>query len=214
MLLTYSMNAIISIFGYLQFRQRTAQDITQNFSPYDKIVTFGRVAFCFVLLLSYPLLIVPCRATINKIIWSKTGLNNSSNLLGLISNEQRSGPSKVFWAFQTLLLVGSSYLLAWVVPQVNMVWGIVGAVGCTALIYILPPAFYLRVRGRNEKVGVGKRVFPVLLLLVGVVMLVVGTYEAVRNIVAPYQVAPVKTPFSDGSNSSVYGTLASRACHS
>ena len=32
-----------------------------------------------------------------------------------------------------------------------MVWGFVGAIGSTIMIYILPPAFYLRVRIHPER---------------------------------------------------------------
>ena len=77
-------------------------DITQNYSPLDKIITFGRVAFCFVLLLSYPLLIVPCRATINKIIWSSNCRTDKeylssykSRIMRWVSNSHHSGPNTV-----------------------------------------------------------------------------------------------------------------------
>ena len=79
-------------------------DITQNYSPLDKIITFGRVAFCFVLLLSYPLLIVPCRATINKIIWSSNCRTDKeclssykSRIMRWTSNSHHNGPNTVRW---------------------------------------------------------------------------------------------------------------------
>ena len=35
--------------------------------------------------------------------------------------------------------------------QVNMIWGFVGSLGCTVLVYIIPPVFYLRVRKHPER---------------------------------------------------------------
>ena len=42
-----------------------------------------------------------------------------------------------------------------------------------------------QVRGGEEKLSFQKKLFPTMLLVVGVLMLVVGIYQAVRNIVAP-----------------------------
>ena len=51
----------------LQFRRYTDQDITKNYAHDDIVITAGRAALAFVLLLSFPLLVVPCRQTLNKV---------------------------------------------------------------------------------------------------------------------------------------------------
>ena len=50
-----------------QFRKFTDQDITKNYPHEDILVNAGRVALALTLLLSFPLLIFPCRAVINKV---------------------------------------------------------------------------------------------------------------------------------------------------
>ena len=50
-----------------QFRKFTDQDITKNYPHEDTLVNAGRVALALTLLLSFPLLIFPCRAVINKV---------------------------------------------------------------------------------------------------------------------------------------------------
>ena len=50
-----------------QFREFTDQDITKNYPHKDNLVNAGRVALALTLLLSFPLLIFPCRAVINKV---------------------------------------------------------------------------------------------------------------------------------------------------
>ena len=195
--ITYAMNIIISFFGYSQFRKYTDQDITTNYSSNDNIVTCGRVAFCLVLLLSYPLLIVPCRASINKMIW--TVEDTPLKILSYVSKQEANGPNRVCWFLETMMIVGTSFILAYLVPQVNMVWGVVGAVGCTMSIYILPPAFYLRVRRHPAKADF-KKVFAILLLIMGFFMLIAGMYQAIINIVSPLHVInPPKCIHNDTS---------------
>uniref|UniRef100_A0A069DMQ8 Putative sodium-coupled neutral amino acid transporter 11 n=1 Tax=Clytia hemisphaerica TaxID=252671 RepID=A0A069DMQ8_9CNID len=180
--LTYLMNFIVSFFGYFQFRRFTDQDITRNYASDDYVVTVGRAALCVLLVLSYPLLIVPCRATLNKIFWHPN--EPTPQCLLKISNPTLTGPNKIVWFIESLILVGTSFLLAYLVPQVNMVWGFVGSVGCTFLIYIIPPAFYLRVRRHPLKPDV-KKVSAICLLIVGVLLLVAGLYQSIMNIISP-----------------------------
>ena len=65
-----------------------------------------------------------------------------------------------------------------------MIWGMVGAVGCTLIIYILPPTFYLKVRAHPEKPDV-KQVFACILLVCGIFLLFAGAYQSVMNIIDP-----------------------------
>jgi len=182
---TYLMNFCVSFFGYFQFRQFTDQDITKNYASDDYVVTCGRAALCCLLILSYPLLIVPCRATLNKMIWHAD--TTPSKLIILISDNRVKGPNKLVWFIETILMVGTSYLLAYLIPQVNMIWGFVGSLGCTTLIYILPPAFYLRVRKHPERAD-AKKIGAWLLLVTGIFMFVAGLYQSVMNIVSPLKV--------------------------
>lgn len=69
-----------------QFRKFTDQDITKNYPHEDTLVNAGRVALALTLLLSFPLLIFPCRAVINKLIWrieSRTLLQSQPSLTSL-----------------------------------------------------------------------------------------------------------------------------------
>lgn len=187
--LTCIMNFAVSFFGYFQFRKYTAQDITRNYAHDDIVITAGRAALALVLLLSFPLLIVPCRQTLNKMIWShertrRWDLIGASSFVKSLSNHKLNGPTKLVWFLETFLLVFSACGLAYVVPQVNMLWGLVGAIGCTLIIYVLPPAFYLKVRHHPENPD-AKQIFAWLLLIIGIFLLGAGTYTSVVNIVDP-----------------------------
>ena len=57
----------VGFISSFQFRKYTDEDITKNYDNNDIVVSCGRAALCLLLITSYPLLIVPCRATINKV---------------------------------------------------------------------------------------------------------------------------------------------------
>ena len=63
---TFDIKATL-LYLLFQFRKFTCQDITKNYPPKDILVNAGRVALALTLLLSFPLLIFPCRAVINKV---------------------------------------------------------------------------------------------------------------------------------------------------
>ena len=61
-------NTLLKFLLYFQqFRQYIDQDITRNYRHDDFLVNIGRVALALTLLLSFPLLIFPCRAVINRV---------------------------------------------------------------------------------------------------------------------------------------------------
>ena len=67
-----------------------------------------------------------------------------------------------------------------------MVWGFVGSIGSALTIYILPPAFYLRVRIHPPRPDL-KQIAAWCLMVMGIVVLMVGTYQSVVNVVHPIQ---------------------------
>ncbi|XP_068670207.1 uncharacterized protein [Montipora foliosa] len=187
--ITYVLNVLVSFFAVFQFRQFTDQDITKNYPHRDFLVNVGRVALALTLLLSFPLLIFPCRAVINRLIWrieNRSLLQSQPSIKSFeyLSNVTGTGPSRLMWLFETGFLVFFGYILAYYIPQVAMVWGFVGAIGSTIMIYILPPAFYLRVRIHPERPDL-KQVAAWGLMLTGFGVLIVGTYQSFVNVIDP-----------------------------
>lgn len=211
MALTYVLNLLVSFFGFFQFRQYIDQDITRNYRHDDFLVNIGRVALALTLLLSFPLLIFPCRAVINRLIWrieSKTLLQSQPSTApsrSHLSNATRTGPSRVMWLLETGLLVFLGYILAYYIPQVAMVWGFVGAIGTTIMIYILPPAFYLRVRIHPPRPDL-KQIAAWGLMLTGLAVLIVCTYQSFANVIDP--IPKVVRPHGV-SNSTLHATASS-----
>ena len=85
-----------------------------------------------------------------------------------------------------------------------MVWGFVGAIGTTIMIYILPPAFYLRVRIHPPRPDL-KQIAAWGLMLTGLAVLIVGTYQSFANVINP--IPKVVRPHGL-SNSTLHGTVS------
>lgn len=77
-----------SLSYFPQFRQYIDQDITRNYRHDDILVNVGRVALALTLLLSFPLLIFPCRAVINR-VWHNLVLLDLSRLALAIRGRSR-----------------------------------------------------------------------------------------------------------------------------
>ena len=89
--------------------------------------------------------------------------------------------------------------------QVAMVWGFVGAIGTTIMIYILPPAFYLRVRIHPPRPDL-KQIAAWGLMLTGLAVLIVCTYQSFANVIDP--IPKVVRPHGV-SNSTLHATASS-----
>ena len=180
--ISFFINAVMSFFGYFQFRKFTDQVITKNYANNDIIITCGRAALCCTVLLNFPLLFLPVRLTLNKMIWGRR--MRVTRLMVILSNDKMDGPNRFTHFMETLLLVITMYLLAYAIPHITIIWGFVGAVGCTSLMYIVPPVFYLRVRNPS-KGDRCKTLCAICLLVIGVILLVAGLYQAVMNLMHP-----------------------------
>ncbi|KAK3753308.1 hypothetical protein QZH41_015244, partial [Actinostola sp. cb2023] len=104
-----------------QFRNFVDQDITKNYAHDNIVITVGRCALSLTLLLSFPLLIFPCRDVMNRLIWKEhTPLIASisvSRTMNYISNTTLTAPSRLVWFIETVFLVFVSYALAYYIPQ-------------------------------------------------------------------------------------------------
>lgn len=58
----------LGLFGYLYARSKTAGNILNNFPSDDPIISIGRLALVCTLLMNFPLLVLPCRSTIQRTI--------------------------------------------------------------------------------------------------------------------------------------------------
>jgi amino acid permease len=110
----------IGIVGYLTFGNMI--DFPSNVIskyPNSGLITGGQLAISLLVLCSYPLQCHPCRASIEKIFWSRPLAPKEFNLV-------------------TICLLVCSYLIAITISDLSTILAIVGATGSTTICHLLP----------------------------------------------------------------------------
>ena len=115
----------IAVAGYLFTGDKVCDSIFSNFDRRDFLCTLGRVAVIVSLILSYPLLIMPCRGVV-------------FDLCGLDDNAREVSHSAT-----TLAIVAISCLCAVLAPNVAVVWSLAGSTVTIWISFTLPSLFFL-----------------------------------------------------------------------
>jgi amino acid permease len=118
---------IIGVFGYLTFGSHVSSNIIGMY-PDSGFVTGGQLAIAMLVLLSYPLQLHPCRASMNKVLSGDTVMDTKRFVTITIC---------------TMIL---SYIVAISVSNLSTVLSVVGATGSTTICYILPGLFYYKMK--------------------------------------------------------------------
>ncbi|CAG8605924.1 4742_t:CDS:2 [Ambispora leptoticha] len=160
----------IGIMGYLSFGDDVFPNIITQYKT-NMIVTIGRVAIVIHVLFTYPLQAHPCRACLDKIISSCSGwrqssnVNSTENLLNVQRDKVPPTTSHQKYILMTTGILVSSYLIAMVVSQLDLVLAFVGSTGSTTISFILPGIFYYKIH--EEHAWTKKKILSVCLAAYG-----------------------------------------------
>lgn len=246
-LLCFVGYSLIGIFGYLNFRENTQEDVLSNYCLIDNPDVMMSIAFSFIILaltFSYPMNVLPSRATLHiiskrismSILPTKDEhimINNSDNkcnkdfiipsslyepimemeapteeetdtedtfleedqtqisLFTDSSNQEDSHPhvedetklSTIRNFMLTSFISGSSLLIAIYVPDISLIFGLMGSSASSVICYITPAMFYFyTLKFMNEEINIDHawkdklKCFCVgIFLLIGIVTGVLGT---------------------------------------
>jgi amino acid permease len=128
------------------------------------------------------------------------------------------------WISETWILFASTFICASYISNVGLVWNFVGSIGGTLILYIFPPAFFLRLRymrythrSRTEGLsvrsqynwsGVVREGVAAVIMVTGLLLLVAENYSAFEAILTQSH-APTglcyQSKCSSFSNSSYFG---------
>ena len=190
----------VGMLGYMYALDGTCGSILENLPKDDWLVHVGRAGLILTLLLSFPLLVLPCRRAIQRVLFTPP-VNNSldggveveaGNVVGNafdetmqlqtpspeqekkpIANRDRTG--RVFHTVATILIVVTALVTALFVPGIEQVWTFVGATVGIGIAFILPTAIYIMLRGRHLARSNARRVGAILLLALSIIFSVVCT---------------------------------------
>mmetsp|Transcript_75929 Transcript_75929/g.158350 ORF Transcript_75929/g.158350 Transcript_75929/m.158350 type:complete len:588 (-) Transcript_75929:124-1887(-) len=181
MLLCLFVYLVMGIAGFLAFGEETAGNVLVNLQPklceLDLIVVSGFTCMAFAVTMAFPLNIFPIRFTVETAIFFKWPHLNTPSTRFLIG-------------FTT---VAASLLVAVIVPEINLVFELIGATTGSFVCFIGPGLmiFKLVPGGLNS----GPRLNGAILIVVGCLFLTLGTYSSILDVIAqwtqPTAAAPV-----------------------
>ncbi|XP_065904245.1 probable sodium-coupled neutral amino acid transporter 6 [Dysidea avara] len=190
---------LVSIFGYLQFRNCTDSDVIKGYPSNDGLIVAARIALFFTLLFSYPVLMNPCRDAVNGIILLFLRNCTRSRWFAFKEEDQLVEPltsnvllmSKTMWFMETWILFAVTFVSASNITDVSKVWDFVGSIGGCLILYVLPPIAFLKIRYQHYRHLHGhsrrwwrtpKDMAAFCLTLIGLILLAVENYQAVIDV--------------------------------
>lgn len=146
---------MIGYCGIFTFGLAIKDNVIDNLNKTDISVFICRLAVAALVALSYPLQVHPARICFQNIV---------ANFLPDI---RKSTP----WHFIiTFIICSITYIVAFLVTNLGIVYSIVGATGSVTICYILPGLFYSKLYWKHT--WFGKKFFAVLLVVMGVLLMI------------------------------------------
>jgi len=152
----------VGLFGYIAFcTQPFTGNILLSFEPSitSELIKLG---FVFSVAFSFPLVIFPCRASLNSLLFRRVYTHEPSvNYL----------PESRFRCL-TIAIVSISLLIGILVPNIEFVLGIVGSTIGVMICLIFPTIFFISISSKNTN----ERLVAQGILIIGVWIMILGTY--------------------------------------
>lgn len=156
--------AVVASFGFLTFGEACDGSILNNYSTKDTLMSLSRVAVVISLVTSYPLCFTGVR-------------DGTMDLMG-VKEENRSNSLHNSLTTGLLSIVT---IVAFLSRDLCFIFSLSGATVGTALIYLLPTLMFMRCAKEMPELH-KETPFVVATGLLGVVMSVIGTVQAVKQI--------------------------------
>jgi len=166
-----AFSGIIGMAGYLRFGSEVEGDILLNFSKGTsrRTLLISNVAYGFVLTASFAFIIVPCRHAAVDILSLR---RRSTAVVG-------EGWAAVPFHKVTFGILGICGVVAWLVPNLADMLQFVGVRATMALAFILPCAFRLELKRRQEGISIlsPSNALPLMLITFGCGVIACSTFD-------------------------------------
>lgn len=152
----------VGLFGYIAFcTQSFTGNILLSFEPSvtSELIKLG---FVFSLAFSFPLVIFPCRASLNSLLFRRVHTHEPS--INYLSESR--------FRCLTIAIVSISLTIGILVPNIEFVLGIVGSTIGVMICLIFPAVFFISINSKNTN----ERLVAQSILIIGVWIVVLGTY--------------------------------------
>ncbi|XP_050499175.1 putative sodium-coupled neutral amino acid transporter 10 [Diabrotica virgifera virgifera] len=178
----------VGIFGYIAFVNKPfTGNILLSFEP-GFISHLMKVGFIFSVAFSFPLVIFPCRASLYSCLY-KEGYSVHEGSINYIPEGKFKGI--------TILIVGVSLVMGILIPNIELVLGLVGSTIGVMICVLFPVICFICITQKNTN----EKIIAQFLLMIGVFVMVVGTYKNLQTVdnlepiiitVKPIEFDPVK----------------------
>ncbi|KXS21281.1 hypothetical protein M427DRAFT_142400 [Gonapodya prolifera JEL478] len=146
--------ALVGTAGYAGVGDGVGSNVVQSYPPSHPLSLLAHLAIGLFALVSIPLQIAPCRASVLSALHalnpSPVSLPDDSSESLAASSARDQAAQAQFVTVTTAILAGV-WAVAAAVSRLDVVLGVVGATGSVALCYILPPVFYLSLHPRRTR---------------------------------------------------------------
>jgi len=140
----------LGLFGYLAFLDKTEGNILQNYSADNIPIQIGALTIAISVVFYIPLNTHPCRITIDWMI------TTYFQCAGKVSIEIR-------YLVETIILDGLALIIAIAVPNIVVVFGLLGATATALCCYVMPGLLYIKAANLR---WFSKAAFPPLFLAI------------------------------------------------
>lgn len=152
----------VGLFGYIACcTQPFTGNILMSFepSPSSEVI---KLFFVFSVAFSFPLVIFPCRASLNSLLFRRAYLHESTS----------SYMPETRFRFLTFVIVSISLIMGILIPNIEFVLGIVGATIGVMICLIFPATFFISISSKNTN----ERLLAQIIAFVGLLIMILGTY--------------------------------------
>lgn len=166
-------NWAIGIFGYFHFGSQIAENATSDVLQAATTLTFvykcSSLVMGIVLILTFPLLLDPCRGTIERTIEIAMGKNKKKES----SKVNAMSPNSL--GITAVLITAAALIALFFIAQIGSITNFFCGLTGPMLLFALPSMFFLRLSD-NYSVSSAEKIASYILTIFGLFVAIVGTY--------------------------------------
>ncbi|RUS71088.1 hypothetical protein EGW08_021149 [Elysia chlorotica] len=162
---------LVGFFGYVAFHNIDIPGDVISAFPNTFFADVMKICFVFSIVITFPVIIFPCRSSIYTLLFAKKSKPHDDVL-----DSDGYLPEKLFKGI-TVFIVLTCMILGILIPNVEFILGLSGAIMGTLICYVFPALFFLKVMGnKHESRGMAQ-----LVLVLGLAMLLLSTYTTLSS---------------------------------
>ncbi|XP_012937797.1 putative sodium-coupled neutral amino acid transporter 10 isoform X2 [Aplysia californica] len=162
---------LVGFFGYIAFYSQDIPGDVIAIFPSTLVSEMMKLCFVFSIVITFPVIIFPCRASIYTLLFARKAKPHDD-----VMESEGYIPENLFKLI-TILIVLGSMITGILIPNVEFILGMNGAITGTLICYIFPALFFMRVMGSKPD----GRTVAQLVLFLGITILLVSTYATLSS---------------------------------